>query len=773
MEINDIFSSDPKSLWEYLRDSGIGLYIPEYKSPYRWNCEKQIRRLFEDASHGFSQLIYREDSITFLGTLITIHDTQLVTVSPIVKGDVPAKVMTVIDGQQRLTTFLLMSTVFHEEIKLRLRKLEIAADIDGGWLAKECKKIISRLSKTFEEDMSYGDGAFQFYPKMIRAYVDSWSRDQGKASYASPIGRYLHEYGIHARNEHKKAFKYNVQDGTQDYANHKFLSDSKEYIKKLARLIAEDTGEFEVPTLQELVKAEIFQNTLTKAEFPQEVRERLLEDGNESYKELIRLVLFGNFYLDRIAITIVTAKNEDYAFDMFEALNTTGEPLTAFETFKPRVIASEGLGAFEKSPSREFIKPVENYLEGFIRTSDKQDATSQLMVSFALAERGEKLSKSLSDQRRFLKEKYDELVGLDEKRAFIQHLSHAAIFIQNAWPEDKQADPKLPSAETAQLNPEVLLCLDFLRQSNHSITLGPLIRFYSEICRANSFERSEAIQSFIEAVKAITAFSVLWRSSRRGTENIDSVYRELMKEGEASFSKMEPLSRRPDGIFTGKPSAEKLKIALTHMLKNKGGITGKDDWIKATISLPAYSNQIQVTRFLLIAAAHNSIDDKMNPGLTVSAKEGVLPMLTYDVWKSDVAKTIEHIAPKQQIEGWPAEIYENPENLDKLGNLTLLPGKENASLSNRTWLHKKLIYSILSAPTADDLEVLRSMARTEGIELSQSTAELLEAAKYLPLVKALTNVDSEWDLQMIESRSYRIAEISWERIAPWLGIFDK
>ena len=124
----------------------------------------------------------------------------------------------------------------------------------------------------------------------------------------------------------------------------------------------------------------------------------------------------------------------------------------------------------------------------------------------------------------------------------------------------------------------------------------------------------------------------------------------------------------------------------------------------------------------------------------------------------------------KQANGWSEKIYENPENIEKLGNLTLLPGKENSSLNNRTWKHKRLIYQILSAPTVDDLEQLLTQAKEEGIELSQSTAELLNGAKYLPLVKALTNVTTEWNLEIIESRSECIAEIAWDRIAPWLEL---
>ena len=111
----------------------------------------------------------------------------------------------------------------------------------------------------------------------------------------------------------------------------------------------------------------------------------------------------------------MSAYNEDYAFDMFESLNTTGEPLTAFETFKPKVIERIGLSQYEKSTSREFMKPVENYLEKFRKAQERQNGTSQLLLPFALAETGEKLSKRHSDQRRYLRDQYDKLQSLGRK----------------------------------------------------------------------------------------------------------------------------------------------------------------------------------------------------------------------------------------------------------------------------------------------------------------------------------------------------------------------
>lgn len=766
MEIKDVFGAQPKSVWEFLCENGQGFYVPAYQRQYSWDDSK-IFRLFEDSCHGFSLLVDRDDAITFIGTIISIHDTQLLTVSPLVKGDVPAKVMTIIDGQQRLTTLLLTNTVLHDEIRLRLNKIANSELEEDIWVVEECRKTIGRLAKTFEEDKDYGDDQFRYYPRMIRSYEDSWSRKKNKAKYTSPIGRYLHHYGIHARTKQKGLFKYLAPNDGQNISNHKFLADSRSHISRIIKLIAGNkNNNLEFPSFKSIVNSNEIQETLLKAEIPQEVRNVLVGDDREDLKSLVRIILFSNFVLDRIAITIVTAKNEDYAFDMFESLNTTGEPLTAFETFKPRVIASEGLEEYETSKSHTYIKSIEQYLEGFGKSNEKQDATSKLIVSFALAEKGEKKSKRLSDQRRFLRDSFEAFKPGDERQAFVQHFMHSSLFVQYAWPLKKQDSPVVHSFPA--VSDLTLLCLDFLRQSNHSITLGPLIRFYSEL--RQSPVGNEHILSFDAAVKSITAFSVLWRSSRRGTQNIDALYRDLMKDG-CEGAQMRPLCRiSKDLELHGSPNHESLKRSLVLLLSEEGGITSKEDWVKLASRMPSYTNNIHIARFLLLASAHDSVADEKNPGMHRVGKKGTLDLLNLSKWKDDQSQTVEHIAPKGGNGVWGAEIYEDQEVIHRLGNLTLLPRIENASIGNRCWEEKRLIYRVLSAPTIDELDPLLAEAALQDIDLSKSTTDLLMTSPFLPMVEALKNVDTDWSVDLIEKRSVRIAELAWDRIAPWLGL---
>jgi hypothetical protein len=79
--------------------------------PYSWKKD-DINRMWEDIVYGLEQLKNSEDYITFLGSVITMHDIKHQSIAPIVRGEMPENVMVVIDGQQRLTTMLLLVKAF-------------------------------------------------------------------------------------------------------------------------------------------------------------------------------------------------------------------------------------------------------------------------------------------------------------------------------------------------------------------------------------------------------------------------------------------------------------------------------------------------------------------------------------------------------------------------------------------------------------------------------------------------------------------------------------
>jgi hypothetical protein len=171
----------------------------------------------------------------------------------------------------------------------------------------------------------------------------------------------------------------------------------------------------------------------------------------------------------------------------------------------------------------------------------------------------------------------------------------------------------------------------------------------------------------------------------------------------------------------------------------------------------------------LLAAAHDSIPDSSEAGLVIAGKKGILPLLNFATWRKETLQTVEHIAPDKKSKDWSDDIYEDGDLIHRLGNLTLLPLAENASVSNSSWSRKRFFYKILSASTRDDLDGHLEQAKAQEIRISQSAENLLSQSMYLPLVKSISTVEGEWTKGLIERRSTRLAELAWANIFPMLS----
>lgn len=759
MDIKSVFDASSKSVWQFLCENGQGLYVPPYQRQYSWSAQN-IKRLFEDISHGLSLLLTNSDSVTFLGTIIAIHDKNLLTVQPIVKKQTPSCVMSIIDGQQRLTTLLMVNMCLYDEIRTRFNKLAGDESVEAKWLADECRSLMPNIQKTFEEDMNHGSS--RYYPRMIRAYEDCWSRDISTAQYTSPLANFINNFGHHIRSDSFQLFQYSTPDNVEDNSRFEFLINARKEIQKNIREIFKSEGsEFEYPSNELVLDSKDLVKTLFD-EIPEDVAKKILAGESKNYLELFRLVLFAHFFIERVAITVVTATNEDYAFDMFESLNTTGEPLTAFETFKPKIIDTEGLAEYERSDSRAYCNKVEGYLESFSKPNEKQDATSNLLVTFALTEHGEKLSKRLGEQRRYFK-KYEKLAK-SEKKLFLQQLADAASFLAESWNSDGGEAPQIEGIKT--LSDDAKLCLFFLKKIKHTITQPLIIRYFSNLKNAPKDSSLEAGNSLMEVIKAITAFHILWRGSRQTTEGIDSIYRGLMSNGYPELG-IPPIKRFGQHQL---PSAEDLKSAFRDILAKQGGIKDVNDWKSRLANTPSYKNS-QLAQLILLAASDDAVVDSDVPGLIAKGRPGTMPMFTFDKFISDDVRTVEHIAPQNPIstDDWDEKIYEFPDTIDTIGNLTLLPAIENSYLGNSGWPKKRLIYQILSAETPSSLDSLINQAHSQGIAISESSEKLLERSKYLPLVRSIGEIKAGWTADLIAKRTERIGELAWSRVAPWLG----
>ena len=747
-EISDIFEAHPRCVAEFMRQPGQAFYIPAYQREYSWGTEN-IVRLFDDVAHGVELLLTQDDAITFIGTLITIHDRDSVTSDPLVQ--VPTRVMTVIDGQQRLTTLLLMNIALHDELSSRHTRFAKRTGEAELWLYHQCIQTQSDLIHTIEEDMTHGDGDYRYYPRMTRAYCDRWSRKASDAIYDSEIAYLLHQYGSYARKSSGRRFQV-----AGDTTVRKSFGLVRSTLRKA--IARGDHEQIDYPSTTRIGTSRDLMHVLFNGALPGDFCEYLESGDQADFEELFRLLVFARFLLTRVAVTVVTAKSEDYAFDMFESLNTTGEPLTAIETFKPIVIREETLAGYSSSVARSCMGQVDDYI-GKFRPERRQAITSGLLVPFALAESGIKLSKHLNSQRRYLRDRFETLCqpALDEreKLAFLQHLANTTRFLQGVWHRSEWGLSE-PSLEGEIILSSIdKVCLDLLRLATHTIAIAPLARFYSA--------RREGHEVAIdEAIRAVAAFFALWRGAKGGTAGIDDKYRHLMSHG-LEARDVPRLAR----IHKAQPVAEDLRKYFRARLE-EADLGSRELWIEAATETPVYDRSKPLTRFLLLAAMHDTIPDEQHPGVVKQGRSGVLDLLNYRTWVDETMVTVEHVAPQYRDEesDWSDSLYEDADLKHRLGNLLLLPGSANASLSNKPWPHKREIFRYLAAKSPDEAAAIEVDAKGKGWPIP---AEITKMQSYLSLTASVAAHEGEWDADIVDLRSTTLAGLAWDNLAPWLG----
>jgi hypothetical protein len=444
---------------------------------------------------------------------------------------------------------------------------------------------------------------------------------------------------------------------------------------------------------------------------------------------------------------------------MFQSLNATGTPLTAFETFKPLVVnfaETSGSRQFKGSNSEKFLQPTDKLLSSTGSALKKTQLTNEFLTSFALINIGYSLSKQFSAQRKWLNSSYEKCTSIAEKEEFVHRIGNLATY----WETVVHINPKECQFVVGIENIPVLdkelatFCCLYLQKANHKMANAVLSRFYAQIVR----EMPESDKNFAAICKIVSAFFTLWRSALPNT-GLDDVYRRLMREHLCWEKGNTNLS--PQFVST----------YFKNVLTDKG-IGTKTEWISRAKDSFKYETQA-ICRFALFVTAQDTIPDPDNLGLMKIGNLGSTPpYLSPRLWISDELKTVEHIAPQKTecIEDWDSQLYQN-ENYQRIGNLTLLPVEINSSLSNKGWVAKFIYYKHLSEIDPDKLESLQLEAQAQGVILSQRTIELLRNSSTKQHITPIIQLGASgiWDKDFVDRRSQRICEILWDRIYQWLN----
>ena len=766
--ISDLFEAKADNFSQTMNShSGtVGFRIPEYQRTYDWSQEK-IKRLLEDCLNGFYYLSESEqESYTFLGTIILVEEKP--------EHSFDGTSLSVVDGQQRLTTLILLCCALVEELFLRQSDVQDLRASTANWIKREIEYIRQCLFSCIIGQLHSPGETFPF-PRIVRdRNLDNRARSVSASEYRSVVARFLAEFADYYQ-EKRPSFSATLSNHTAEGSRY---FQNYEYIKKQVRLgIYED-----MEILNDNRHSDVEHEQVQQSDFEKKGLRNLFEkldtlpSPNEKDRAisniattakssgLIRMILFSYYLLKSVILTRVETRDEGSAFDIFDALNTTGEPLTALETFKPRIIRfeRENDGYDGSETETHFKRLEENLNDVYSETEKRQKATKELLVTFALYLEGRKLSLDLASQRTYLRTTFEKVGNTNLRRRIVQSLADIAEFRQTYWNQDSISG--LNTIHSDDVSKRLKLCCMFISDMNTSLAVPILARYWVQ------YRRDRHEYAFTEAVQALTAFLVLRRSITGNTGRIDSDFRKIMRDEpqseDSGFSVGLDYSNSLPSLYMLKETLRRYLMAPAIRVENK------KTWLSRAceVGLADYSRPL--CRFLLFAASHHARPDPSEPGLLT--REGVirsdeLDFLNFDKWGDDRYATVEHVAPNSDSGSeWDKRIYQQQATRHTIGNIILLPKKENSSVGNAPWTKKRIFYNALTAKTEEERDEQFKEAKKAGLDFRKETKNLLKEQERLSMLDPITNVD-KWTESLIRKRTKNTLELAWGIISPWLN----
>jgi Protein of unknown function DUF262/Protein of unknown function (DUF1524) len=343
---------------------------------------------------------------------------------------------------------------------------------------------------------------------------------------------------------------------------------------------------------------------------------------------------FCDYLLSNCQYIQVEADDQDTAFTMFEPLNSTSEPLTAFEVYRSRVVRT-----IQPAPTFSNTYALLDYDN---RKRDEVIRRSNTLV-FGLAQvfSGERPRMHFVQLKQYL----DKHV----QQGFVTRLEEGADFLNTIWFDQTALQP--------WFDEETKNCIRFLKASNHDVALPILLRYF------------QTNPTDVPAVaRSIVAFYSLWRPAFP-TNSLPDIYRNLLTIGE-------PDNMALDGgtLKTAKNLAAYFRGKLEAKLGSPpSGHTFEDLWIDdSRLVFLNYEEMRTICRLFIFLDIGASIKSNLVPN---------------DPWTD--LDDIEHILA--------ASTQPTPKNIHHIGNLTFLPPKVNKSIQAMPWKDKKEIYGFLAA----------------------------------------------------------------------------
>ena len=784
MEASELFKADSRTIAQLFLDPGQFFYIPAYQRQYNWKTD-DVRKLVEDVVHAIHALTLDDDSYAFLGTIIMIKDVNHHAIAPIHKPDLPQGVYLVIDGQQRMTTLILLLVALHYRLRQqydKIKKIDVVKKTEIHKLVfEQSSKVLDQINKMLIEFRFVAGAEDAPYVRIIRAYKDGWSKDESLREYASPLSHLIHGYLITANawdlNGDVDSFKpKEFPKGGEETAVKARYDEINTHLRGLTS--PKGIGEEQIC----LPLASAAANPNFKSVFFPEITDEILTDlkaidPKSELSDSFRLLMLTKFVLDRVAITVVQVKKEQYAFSVFDAQNGSGQALAPFETFRPLVMSAVGIADYRYSVEDKLLTSIANDL-GNLDDEPKRKNAINIAISFALAECGHKLSKDISVQRTFFRNSFalvaDNSAGRIKYLELLQAIVQLKKGIWGNW-----RSPKLPNDASYHVSSELRVCLGYIAKLDHTIVLPIIAKYWLQVEKAIDDEsKSEMLLEFEKVVKAIAAFTTLYRAISGPTDGIDDVYRQVIAGLQSPTSRAALQRSKFDFYRQDVPVEDDLSAvsfckdlgARLTFSKPHRAIPNKSSFIFQAKNVNIFKSGRDIARFMLFVANNDCVGVKDSPGLLEPGIPGGNTVLTEALWGADTSSTVEHVAPQSTLSpGWDAAIYNNSNMIHYIGNLTLCPQAINGALGKEPWLRKRQAFKALGLPLP--ISGIKK-ALNEASPPFSSLVDKLDGAdlNFCPFFSNIGSKTDDWNADFINARSENILGLVWDRLAPWLEI---
>ena len=811
------FTQSSDTLYDFFQ-VGRGFYVPYYQRPFSWK-EENARKLISDLTSSLRKVVRVQDHAMFLGTIILFTESRAEVGIHFDSPTLVSTVCNVVDGQQRISSLGMLASVLIKQIAECGKKISPACGE-----SEELKKLLIDIEDSKEDLLEF----FSFYtkkhtanprrkPKIIRAgdassnpRADQWTLSGNSADYyrsdvAAILAASITDYccsnvpAISAASingadlpQAESASETAISAASINGAD---LPQAESAARSVLNKFSEDLNAERKLTDFEFVKSLVACSETSGSplkgflSFPPTPPSLLLLDVSvlQDVFEAIYLLAFSAFLKRGCYVLTIDCLDESLAFDMFQALNATGTPLTAFEVFKPRLVKCWGP---QQYPIQllPFVNRAEKVFDLETSASGKETIAARVIKSVAMVFAGKDVSTRFSDQRDWLIESLPEGITSGGKSLVISIAHQAEYYNHFIKPKRTKRDsPKFKLVThlvKLGINPNeadlAALCVYFLRDASHQMAHYLLSVYYSALLEAQNQNNPDLIvqraSNFVEASKAVACFWVLWIGADTG-KFPDAEYRSLFDQSRSNIS-----------ILTGKTNqtasflkAKLRELLVTHKIFVNGNpLLSKANWVTCAKNTAWYTRRV-VTKFALFAAFHDAVPD------TVSGNEGLMttlpgsyPFLTCQKWHSTKLEVIEHVATQAEperrnfLDYFDQKIYPgNNSQVDRIGNLTLLSRAENSSVHSE-WPEKIFFYWNLTMPsaTANGPEANELQQKLGIINLPPSLIRLQAASTYASHLAPLVVrgiAGKQWDAAFIEQRSIHLCERVFDKLVDWIS----